>query len=83
MPDKTFAEIKRERLAMLRLVRRQQRAFDSSLERLERRIFTLLSRKTVIDRRTALTLVPLYNDMIRGVEAFERSITNFIYVSSI
>lgn len=82
-PQLTFAEIRRERKEALRDVRKVQRAMDSSIERLERRIFTLLNRKTVIDRPAALTLVPLWNNFIETGSKFQRALADFIEISSV
>lgn len=79
----TYTEVKRERQAALRGVRSAQRATDSALERLERRLFRLLDRKTIIDREAALTIVPLYGDFTKEVRRMENAITDFITVSSL
>jgi len=79
----TFGELKRNRKNALRGVKREQRALDSSLERLERRIETLRGRKTIIDREAALTLVPLWNDFAIKIRTVEKSLADFISVVSI
>ena len=79
----TFAELKRQRKQALRGVRRIERSADTAIEKLERRIFRMLGRKTIIDRESALTLVPLYNEFIAEVRKLEKAIADFISVSSI
>ncbi len=78
----TFAEIKRVRKTALRHVRRAERAADSAIERLERRIFTLLDRKTIIDRDAALTMDPLYRDFFERVRQTERALRDFYEIVS-
>ncbi|MBA7552677.1 hypothetical protein ES705_45247 [subsurface metagenome] len=77
------AELQRQRKSALREVRRRQRAADSSMERLERRLFALIDRKTLISPESALTLIPLWNDLIKGVRDVENGITDFISITNI
>ena len=78
----TLAELKRERLAALREFRKLERTADSAIEVLERRIFRLLERKTIIDYEAALTLVPLYNDFVAKVQIMEKGLADFLEVVS-
>jgi len=77
------AELKRERLAALREARKVQRTADTAMEVLERRIFRMLDRKTIIDRESALTLVPLWNDFIAKARLMEAALADFISICSI
>lgn len=79
----TYARLKHDRKSALRGVKREQRALDSSLERLERRLEVLRSRKTIIDREAALTLVPLWNDFVEKLRIVEKVLADFISVVSI
>jgi hypothetical protein len=74
----TFAELQRQRKAALREVRRRQRAADSSLERMERRIFNLLDRKTLIDVEDAIELYDkYYAEFVTLVKSTETALVNF------
>ena len=79
----TLSELKRERVQAARAARRLQRAADSAIERVERRLDTLIARKTIIDRETAMTLVPLYNDFRDKVRTMEKGLADFISIVSI
>lgn len=79
----TIVELRRERIAALRSARKVQRAADTAIEVLERRMFRMLDRKTIIDRESALTLVPLWNDFIAKAKAMEKALADFISVCSI
>jgi len=58
MPDRReYVRLTKE---ALREVRRRERATDSSIERMERRIFALLDRKTPIDAEDAIELYDRY-----------------------
>jgi hypothetical protein len=56
----TQAQVQRERKSLLREIRRRQRRADTNIERLERRIFALLDRKTLIEPSDALSLYNHY-----------------------
>ncbi|MBA7549402.1 hypothetical protein ES705_41883 [subsurface metagenome] len=79
----TLRELKSERVQAARAARRLQRAADSAIERLERRMDTLIARKQIIDRESAATLVPLYNDFRNKVRIMENGIADFITVVSL
>lgn len=76
----TLSELKRQRIAAARAARRLQRDADTSIERIERRLFVLISRKSIIDQESAMTLVPLYNDFKRKVGRMEKGLADFISV---
>lgn len=79
----TLYELKRRRLLALRAARRIEREADSAIERIERRMFTLLNRKTIIDQEAALTMVPLWNDFRKKVGVLERALADFISIVSV
>ena len=58
MPERV--KLQSARKAYLREVRRRQRAADTAIERMERRLFALLDRKTLIDAEDALDFVDRY-----------------------
>ena len=74
----TFAEVQRKRKEALREVRRRQRATDSSIERMERRIFRLLDRKTLLNVNDAIELYDkYYKEFISNVRLLERGLIAF------
>jgi hypothetical protein len=78
----TDAQVKRQRLSALREVRRRQRATDTSIERLERRLFRMLRRKTVIDTDDAAALYEDYwRPFFDRVRELEQSLADFITVT--
>jgi len=72
------AALQRVRKQALREVRRRERAADTAIEKIERRLFTLLDRKTLITHEVALTIVPYWNDFLSRVNDLEAGITDFI-----
>lgn len=58
----SLSELRHERVTLLRAVRAVERTCDSSIERLERRLDTLIGRKTLIDKQSLLSLVDMIND---------------------
>jgi len=72
------AALQRVRKAALREVRRRERAADTAIEKIERRLYTLLDRKTLITHEVALTIVPYWNDFLSRVNDLEAGITDFI-----
>lgn len=74
----TQAEERRKRKAGLRQVRRTQRTFDTAIEKLERRIFRLLDRKTLITIESASDLTDLYEDVLRAQRQFEADLAAFL-----
>lgn len=75
-----YAEEKARRKAALRAFRAVQRQADSAIERLERRIFTLQGRKTIITRVAVITLRPLWNEFIRKVKEMETTLADLLTV---
>ena len=78
----TFAEIRTERKNALRYVRRTQRAFDTELERMERTIFRLLDRKTVLTGDDALRISRMWNAVNGKARDFEKGLAEFYTVVS-
>lgn len=79
----SIQELRRERIVALRAARKVQRTADTAMEVLERRIFRLLDRKTIIDGDSAMTLVPLWNDFIAKARLMEAALADFIMICSI
>lgn len=68
----------------LREVRRRQRSADSSLERMERRIFALLERKTIIDEEDAIQLYERYfKEFYSLVKNLEQGLVDFYGIISV
>lgn len=72
------AALQRVRKAALREVRRRERATDTAIEKIERRLFVLLDRKTLITHEVALTIVPYWNAFLSRVNDLEAAVTDFI-----
>lgn len=79
----TSAELQGQRKKALREVRRRQRAADTAVEKLERRIFRLLDRKTLISSESMETLIPLWNEFIKNVRDLEHGIADAISITYI
>lgn len=76
----TVAEVQRERKSYLREFRRRERAADTAIERVERRIFRLLARKTLIIGSDISMLVNDYNDFVAKVRDMEKALAD-VYTS--
>lgn len=77
----TFAQLRAERKAALRAVKRLQRSSDTALEKIERRIERMLKNVTYIDRESAATLVPLWSDYVKKNTLLAKGIADFILTS--
>lgn len=77
------AALQRVRKAALREVRRKERAVDTAIEMLERRIFTLLDQKRLVSQANALGLARGYYGRVadRMVE-LQNAITDFVTAST-
>lgn len=73
----TFAEVRAERKRALQEVRRRQRAHDSEIERMERTIFRLLDRKTVLESKDAVRLAEHYSSLTQSLRRLEQGLTDF------
>lgn len=80
----SLSEYRRMVAEALREVRRRERAADSSIERMERRIFALLDRKTLIDEEDAIQLYERYfKEFHNLVKDLERGLVDFYGVVSV
>lgn len=79
----SVAELQRQRKQALREVRRRERAADTAIEKIERRLYTLQDRKTLITEEAASTLVPLWNDFQSKNRDLEKGLADFISICSI
>lgn len=76
----TVAQLQSERKNALREVRRRERTADSQIERLEREIFRLLDRKTLLTVENAISLTDKYRTFVALVTDLEKSIVDFVEV---
>ena len=76
----TEAQLQRERKAGVRELRRTQRALDTQVERIERRLYQLLDRKTLIDRDDAVWMVNLWIKLLELLGNMERALTDFVEI---
>ena len=77
MPDRTRLQAARKQY--LREVRRRQRTADTMIERMERRIYALLDRKTLIDAEDGLELYDRYwRPFWSAVQDLEKGMADFI-----
>ena len=75
-------QIKKERLDALRAFRRVERTADTSIEKLERRIYRMLESKRAITIESAKTLVPLYNDFWAKAQNMQNALTDLLILIS-
>lgn len=78
----TLAELQRERKAALREVRRRQRSLDTDLEKLERLIFSMLDRKTLITTSDAIKIADRTVALGQLLSLLEGGVADFVEVSS-
>ena len=78
-----FTEAKRRRKEAVRAVRRAQRAVDTRLERIERRLFRLNNFKEIITRQNLESLIPMYNDFSREVRNLEKALADMFSIVSV
>lgn len=76
----TFAQVKSERQRALREVRRRERQLDTDIERMERRIFRLLDRKTILQTKDASNLSTYYATLVQDMRALEQGLRDFYSV---
>jgi plasmid maintenance system antidote protein VapI len=65
----------------LRNARRQYRALDSHLEKMERMMDRLIERKTRITHEQALPLAALYDQVAGKKKAFEDALADFLGIA--
>ena len=82
MAPRTFADVRRDRKLYLRFVRKAQRAVDTQIERMERTIFRLLDRKTVLDVRDADRLAEHWRQVTAEQRKVEKSLADFYFILS-
>jgi len=73
----TFAQVRAERKRALQAVRKQQRSLDTQVERMERTLFRLLDRKTVLEYRDAHRLGLHYSDILAEIRRLEQALVDF------
>ena len=78
-----FTEAKRARKEAVRATRRVQRQVDTSLEKIERRLFRLLEFKEIITRENVESLIPMYNDFIEKVRRLEKALADMISIINV
>lgn len=78
MAVRVSTRIKRQRIQALREFRRTQRAVDSALEVLERRINRILDNKMAVTAATVQGLVPHYRTFWGRVREMERALADLV-----
>ena len=74
MPDRV--RVAAARKAAVREIRRRQRTCDTVLERIERRLFQLLDRKTMLDVNDMIDLADRFKSWLVTVNDFEKGIVD-------
>lgn len=78
----TLAEVQRERKAGVREVRRRERALDTKLEEMERRLYRLLDRKTLITTADTRGLVTRVNALGALLTDLENGVADLVEIAS-
>ena len=77
----TVAQVQGERKALLREVRRRERAVDTRLETIERRLFRLLDKKQLVAAADMEDLLDRYKGWFNDtVKPFEKALVDSAYV---
>lgn len=76
------AQVKRARIALVREIRRKERAFDTQLEVMERVLLKKLTRKTIITASEFVGIADNYNRLLVPLRELEASIRDALYVVS-
>lgn len=76
----TQAQVQSVRKAALRELRRRQRECDSQIERMERRIFTLLDRKSLITAESIVSLAEQWNKFVQLSRRVEQGLIDLITI---
>jgi len=79
----TVYQLQQQRKSALRECRRRQRKADTAIEKIERRLFRLLDRKTLITEEDAMKLVPEWNDFMKQVRDLEHGLADFISITAL
>ena len=77
---KTFAQIRQERKQALRQVRAAQSSLDSNIEKMERLIFRLLQRKTVLTTEDAKRLSDAYGKLPKNMNDLAKFLADFFII---
>lgn len=77
-----FTEEKRRRKEAVRNLRRAEKALDTSVERVERRIFRLLQFKEIITKQNVASLIPLNNEVVQNMEAYQKALADVLVIVS-
>lgn len=78
----TQAQVQSQRKAALREVRRRERALDSQIERVERRLFVLLDRKSLVTPESVISLANLWSEYQRLNKAMEQGLIDLFTIVS-
>ena len=78
--ERTPAQVQSMRKAVFRAIRKAERATDTELEILERRLFQLLKRKTLLQPFTIKEVAMRYNAVVRKMKVLERAIIDGMIV---
>ena len=78
----TFAQIRSERRQGLRQVRNHQRAVDSQIERIERLVFRLLDRKTVLVPEDAKKIATEIDSLYDPLTKMTNALADFMIIVS-
>jgi len=73
----TYSEVRNERKRALREVRKKQRTLDTQIERMERTLFRLLERKTILQTKDAVRLADHYTLLVQEMRNLEQGLTDF------
>lgn len=79
----TVAEVQRQRKGMIREIRRLERATDTELEKLERRLFRLLDHKQLITAAEMRGLMLYYESFVKKAQLMEKAIADSVYTISV
>jgi len=72
-----------QRKAALREIRRRQRYADTLIERIERRLFALLDRKSLVDEEDAIELYEKYYlPFVAAVKEMEKGFIDFYGITT-
>lgn len=76
----TYAQVRAERKRALQGVRRAERALDTQIEVMERRLASLKRRKTILTSQQAAELGSQFSRIVVAVNGLERALTDFAIV---
>lgn len=76
------AEVRRERKQALRQVRAAEKALDTEIERMERRLLRLLDRRTILTIKSAEELNRFYDQLVQRINNLQQSLTDYTIIVS-